>query len=492
MNHEYTLGLTEARASLATVGGKGASLARLASAGLPVPEAFYVTTAAYDRFVTESELRPRMEAILADADPDRADSLESASRAIAALFSASQTPAAIAAAIARAYGQLPGSDPAVAVRSSATAEDLPELSFAGQQETYLNIQGIEAVLEAVKRCWASLWTGRAIGYRLRHDIDQNVVSVAVVVQLLVPAEAAGILFTANPMTGARDEMVVSAAWGLGEAIVGGLVTPDTVTVEKGSLRVLSRQTAEKETMTVRVDGGTREQPVPTPLRNAPVLSDEATVELARLGARIESLYEQPMDIEWTLTDGEFAIVQARPITALPEAPVAPPQEWPLPDPKGKYMRASIVDLMPSPLSPLFATLGIDALSEGIRRLGDEYFHAPGVLPHGLMVTINGYAYMLVSYSAREWWGMLTQLLPKFPSLVRTGTRWWQEVRRPAYVRAVGEWQDCELSEMTSAELLAGARELFDAVVDHLGSLMVGTMGISAGSEGLFTSVYQKL
>ena len=185
----------------------------------------------------------------------------------------------------------------MAVRSSATAEDLPELSFAGQQETYLNVQGVPAVLAAVQRCWGSLWTPRAIGYRLQHGIYQQTVRLAVVVQRLVPAEAAGILFTADPVSGKRDHALISASWGLGEAVVGGMVTPDSLTVEKASGRVLDRNTADKQVMTVRTASATEEQPVPEALRRMPVLDDAAVARLTVLGAQIEKLYNQPMDIE---------------------------------------------------------------------------------------------------------------------------------------------------------------------------------------------------
>jgi len=353
MKPEYVLPLADPQATLAVAGGKGASLARLARAGLSVPDGFHVTTAAYRQFAAENDLQPRILAALETANPARPETLQAASRTIRDLFDQAQTPPDVAGAVAQAYAALPGKTPVVAVRSSATAEDLPDLSFAGQQETYLNVRGAEAVLDAVKRCWASLWTARAIGYRLQHGIDQNAVSLAVVVQLLVPAEAAGILFTANPVNGRRDQVVISASWGLGEAIVGGLVTPDTIIVDKGTARVLERQTADKQVMTVRVDGGTEEQPVPDELCRAPVLSDEQTAALARLGVQIEELYGMPMDIEWALADGEFAVLQARPITALPEPMAEPPTEWPPPDPKGQYVRASIAELMPEPLSPLF-------------------------------------------------------------------------------------------------------------------------------------------
>jgi rifampicin phosphotransferase len=205
----------------------------------------------------------------------------------------------------------------VAVRSSATAEDLPNLSFAGQQETYLNMRGEAQVLDAVKRCWASLWTARAISYRIRNHIAPTEVSLAVVVQRLVPADAAGIMFTANPMTGRHDQIMINAAWGLGEAIVGGLVTPDTLVVDKNSGTIVTSEINAKDVMTVCTPTGTHEEPVPMDRRRQAVLSPAQVVELARIGGRIEQLYGQPMDIEWALAADRFFIVQARPITSLP-------------------------------------------------------------------------------------------------------------------------------------------------------------------------------
>src|SRR6266496_5085127 len=210
----FILPLADVSARLSQVGGKGASLARMAAAGLPVPPGFHVTTAAYRRFVTENGLQEQILAAVASVAADHPATLEEASRQIGSLFAKSVMPDDIAGAIRQAYAELGGDDLPVAVRSSATAEDLPEMSFAGQQETYLNMHGEAMVLAAVKRCWASLWTARAIGYRARHNIAPQDVSLAVVVQELVPADAAGILFTANPLTGARDEVMINAAWGL--------------------------------------------------------------------------------------------------------------------------------------------------------------------------------------------------------------------------------------------------------------------------------------
>ena len=214
----FIVPLSDTSAGLSQVGGKGASLARLAAAGLPVPPGFHITTAAYHRFVAEYGLQEQILAAVSAAISDQPATLEEASSRIGRLFARCAMPDEIAEAIRGAYADLGEGDLPVAVRSSATAEDLPDASFAGQQETYLNIQGAEAVLEAIKRCWASLWTGRAIAYRLRQGIPSESVALAVVIQLLVPAETAGILFTANPMNGRRDE-IVAREYGI-PAVVG--------------------------------------------------------------------------------------------------------------------------------------------------------------------------------------------------------------------------------------------------------------------------------
>ena len=256
----------------------------------------------------------------------------------------------------------------MAVRSSATAEDLASASFAGQQETYLNVRGTEAVAAAVIECWASLWTARAMAYRAREGIDPDTVRLAVVVQQMVDAEAAGVMFTANPANGRRDQTVISAAWGLGESVVSGSVTTDDVVVEAGTGRVLSRRTADKEVMTVYAERGTREQPVPATRRRQAVLDDRAAAELAGYGTRITEHFGTPQDIEWARAGGEFFILQSRPITALPEPAADIPDTWPVPYPHGLYFRASIVEQLPDPLSPLFADLIDGSVSRSLRAL----------------------------------------------------------------------------------------------------------------------------
>jgi len=232
----FFLNLDSPQATLELVGGKGASLARMAAAGLPVPAGFHITTAAYRRYVNENHLSDRILSAVAQANVPTM--LNRTSAQIQALIGKGTVPNDIAATIRQRYEGL-GADTPVAVRSSATAEDLPDMSFAGQLETYLNVRGGDEVIDAVKRCWASLWTARAIGYRQRQGIRSEDISIAVIVQQLVPAQVAGVVFTANPVTGAHDELMINAAWGLGEAIVSGRVTPDTIVIDKQTGAVTS-------------------------------------------------------------------------------------------------------------------------------------------------------------------------------------------------------------------------------------------------------------
>lgn len=486
----YTLPLSDPQADLATVGGKGASLARLAKADMPVPDGFHVTTTAYQDFVVANGLQPRILAALEDADLAQPATLETASAMINHTFTTAEIPTVLSDAIIQAYAALPGIDPAVAVRSSATAEDLPEASFAGQQETFLNVYGAQAVVEAVRKCWASLWTARAIGYRLRQGISPESVALAVVVQLLIPAQAAGIMFTANPLTGKRSELVINAAWGLGEAVVGGLVTPDTIAVDRLTGRVVQRETANKQVMTVRTQAGTQEVPVPDSLKKKPVLNDKQATELAHLGAQIEQLYSTPMDIEWALTSSpeRFAILQARPVTALPPAPV----EWIPPHPKGTYMRTSVVDLMPDPLRPLFITLGIPSLRQQMQVMGKRVIGAEPILGDDYYTTINSYAYMNAHFPLKGWIWILFSMIPSYPRLLRSLVPIWRDEMHPEYQASVARMKEKVPAEMSNAELWQAAQENVDAAMYYVTALLFATMGASSGAEMLLTKVYESL
>ena len=488
MTTPYTLPLDDLNATLETVGGKGASLARLRRTELPVPGGFHVTTAAYRQFVAENNLQTKLLDILATADPTQPSTLENASQRINDLFVTSPIPAEVADAIQAAYARLSGVDPTVAVRSSATAEDLPDLSFAGQQETFLNIAGLQSVHAAVRRCWASLWTARAIAYRLQHKVDQNAVALAVVVQLLIDAESAGILFTANPMNGRRDEMLINAAWGLGEAIVGGHVTPDTLTVDKQTAKLKQSQIADKAVMTVRTAGGTIEQPVPDERRKLATLSEAQVTRLVELAKQIEALYGIPQDIEWCQAGGKLYILQSRPITSLPAAPL----EWPRRDPKGLYMRGSLVDLLPDPLSPLFETMGIPAVVRGAYRAGRILTGSEPVLHDEYFTSINHYAYMNAGFPPNAWWWIITRMIPAYPRMLKRLIPFWRDELLPGYRQSVERLSKASLADLSAGQLWQAAQELNGEAMYYMASLLFATMGASAGAEMLITNVYQKL
>jgi pyruvate,water dikinase len=306
-------------ADVALVGGKGANLGELVGAGIPVPVAFCVTTGAYRRFMEQNGLTEPVAEYLATIDYDDPVAVGASAGAIRALLVSAPIPDEVATEVTAAYQELEEqlvAEVAVAVRSSATAEDLPGASFAGQQETYLSLVGPAAVLEGIRRCWSSLWTDRAISYRHRQGFDHLGVAVAVVVQEMFPATVSGVLFTANPVTSNPDQFFLNASWGLGEAVVAGRVNPDQLVVAKPSLAVVTREIADKAVMTVTNPSGrgASDVAVPEARRRLPALRDPEIAELCRLAQRIEDHYGFPQDVEWGLADGRFAILQAREVT----------------------------------------------------------------------------------------------------------------------------------------------------------------------------------
>ena len=303
------------------VGGKGAGLARLVDLGMPVPPGFCVSVEAYQRFVEAAGLEDVLQRFLRDLDSADLQSLASRSAELQRSFLAANVPADLAQEIERAYRKLAGltgdPEPRVAVRSSATAEDLPQASFAGQHDSYLGILGETALRDAVKRCWASMWNPQAVHYRHTNEIDHAHSLMSVVVQHMAPSVTAGVLFTANPISGDPSEIVINASWGLGESVVGGSVDPDTFVVERVSHHVRTRTIATKESSVEPDRGsGTREVAVLPELQNRPSLTDDQVVELASLAIRIEEGHGAPQDIEWAHDGALFHILQARPITSF--------------------------------------------------------------------------------------------------------------------------------------------------------------------------------
>lgn len=309
---------------LSLVGGKAANLGEMTQAGLPVPPGFCVTTVAYAAVAEGAGLDAEL-AELATLRPNNATALEQCAAVVRSRLLSAPVPAAISEAITQAYLALGDEGAAVAVRSSATAEDLALASFAGQQDTYLNICGVDAVLDAVRRCWASLWTNRAVQYRASHGIDPRGVQLAVVVQRMVDAQVSGVLFTANPLTGRRRQAVIDASPGLGEAVVSGAVNPDHFVINTTTGEIVERHLGDKR-LIIRAlaDGGTQKIER-TAADNQPCLTDETIRALAQLGARVEAHYATPQDTEWAIDDaGVLWLTQTRPITTLFPLPADAP------------------------------------------------------------------------------------------------------------------------------------------------------------------------
>ena len=519
-------------ADLETVGGKGHSLVRLVGAGYPVPPGFVVASGAYRRFVADHGLEKRILELARPAVVDGTASFEAASTDIRQLFDAG-LPADLIADISRAYARLSSAiDPAVAVRSSANAEDLPEASFAGQQETYLNVRGAQAVTAAVKDCWASLWTPQAMNYRHEMGIDSGSVAMAVVVQIMVPAEVSGILFTANPGTGERGEMIVNASFGLGEAVVGGQVTPDTFVIDRETLTPKDTVVGAKVLMVVpAADGGTRIEAIAAKRQRESSLGEDRASELAALAVEVERTFDGvPQDIEWAYcaaagnSTTRFRILQSRPITNLPPPP---PKNVTWPEiPGAQLLKRQVAENMPDPLSPLFEDLYLRALfdvqkwPEGWEWKGNE---TRNWMKNFVIITVNGYAYQPIYHrgagdwdkhvakthaaqSERSWWANLkaTFALPefmiaemkrspmprwmylfarslrtfrKYPAIVR-----WESEQLPAYLAAISEWEDRHYASLADSELLAGMKSLTVAEARYWLALrsVIGTAKLTDG------------
>ena len=337
--------LNTPQASLETIGGKGANLAKIARAGFSVPNGFFIPTSVYRDFVQHNALSDPLAETLRNIDPTSPEALSAASDTIRARFTESVVPSSLIYALEVAWRWL-GAKP-VAVRSSATAEDLPELSFAGQQDTFLNVIGDQAILEAVVACWSSLWTARAIGYRARNDIPHEDVSLSVVVQNMVQSEASGVLFTANPLTGVRSEVVIDATLGLGEALVGGHVEPDHYVVDSHQNAIMDTFLGSKAVvMHGQASGGVITQERDAADRQA--IPNEIILELAKTGKQIEALYGFPQDIEWAwVPDAGIHILQSRPVTSLYPIP-----EGMGPDPLKVFFSFGAVQGLLDPMTPL--------------------------------------------------------------------------------------------------------------------------------------------
>ncbi|MBR0271093.1 MAG: phosphoenolpyruvate synthase [Methanobrevibacter sp.] len=308
------------KSDIAIAGGKGANLGELTQAGIPVPPGFVVTAETYQKFMEDTGINDKVLDILDKIDINDTKALQAAAEEIKSIIVETPIPDDMIMFIKEAYNQLcqrvGEDDTDVAIRSSATAEDLPEASFAGQQDTFLHVSGDEEVIEYVRKCWASLFEARAIFYREENNFEHSKVLIAVVVQKMAIADKAGVMFTVNPSTG-EDIALIEGSWGLGEAVVSGDVTPDNYQVAKANNEIINVTISDKKVMYTNDEKGTSVKvDVPEDMRNERVLSDEELIELTEMGKRVQAHYGEPMDTEWAFERDNLFLLQARPITTL--------------------------------------------------------------------------------------------------------------------------------------------------------------------------------
>ncbi|MBQ2654417.1 MAG: phosphoenolpyruvate synthase [Methanobrevibacter sp.] len=311
------------KSDIGIAGGKGANLGELTQAGIPVPPGFVVTAETYEKFMEDAGINDKVMDILDKIDINDTKALQAASEEIKSIINEAPIPEDMVLFITEAYNQLcqrvGEDDTDVAIRSSATAEDLPEASFAGQQDTFLHVSGNDEVIEYIRKCWASLFEARAIFYREENDFEHSKVYIAVVVQKMANADKAGVMFTVNPSTG-EEIALIEGSWGLGEAVVSGDVTPDNYQVDKKDNEIINVTISDKKVMYTNDENGTSiKVDVPEDKRNERVLSDEELIELTEMGKRVQAHYGEPMDTEWAFENGNLFLLQARPITTLGDA-----------------------------------------------------------------------------------------------------------------------------------------------------------------------------
>jgi pyruvate, water dikinase len=304
---------------LALVGGKGANLGELTNAGIPVPPGFIVTSQAYYDFLTKTGISPKIKELLTGLNRHDSKKLQQIAEEIQQIIIKSEVPSDLVKSVKEAYRKM--GQGLVAVRSSATAEDLPDASFAGQQSTFLNMQGEDQVVAAIKACWASLFNARAIFYRSEQNFDHFQVGIAVPVQRMVQSQVSGVMFTLEPVTSDKDKITIEAVYGLGEAIVSGEVTPDLFIIDKKTMKIVSKQISQQEWQLIKNPQGTKgeaniKQAIPVSLQISQKISDEEILKLAAIGSNIEKHYNFPQDIEWAKEGQNLYITQARPVTTI--------------------------------------------------------------------------------------------------------------------------------------------------------------------------------
>jgi len=457
--------LTASDINLANCGGKGNAMAELARAGFPVPPGFCVTVGAYSAFTQAHGIATFIQQLLSKTAIEDLTQLHDAAQQIQAQFAAHAHNAAFTVQLRDAYMDLGGGP--VAVRSSATAEDLPDQSFAGQHDSYLNISGFDALAEHIKRCWASLWNAHAISYRHQAGIGQQDIAMAVIVQRMIPADVSGVLFTTDPQGLNAQNMVLDATAGLGDALVGGETEADHYIISRTQHEVQEHK-----------PGNT----------TSPTLSPNQVKALAAVGQQVEEEFEgTPQDIEWAIADDTVWVLQSRPITTLAEHRLS----WEAPYPGAQLIRRQVVENMPAPLSPLFETLYLgraldQAMDNMLEIMGlpvdiDEYVTRP------LFITVNGYGYCRYDFHAN--WGVLRQLpriiswyVRRLPGWLKTLVPNWQTQGLPGYLQQIETWRQQDPGRLNDQSLWQGIQALTQADAEYWFQITL-VMGVAKVSEG---------
>lgn len=512
--------------SVANAGGKAATLSRLLRAGFHVPKGFVIVTDAYARFVDANRLTPIIAAIWERIDPANLNTFDAASRQIRGLCQEGSLPAEIANPIRAFYNERVPVDRTVAVRSSATAEDRADASFAGQQDSYLNIIGEGALLDAVVRCWSSLWTARAIAYRMQRGIRPEEVKMAVIVQLMVPATMSGVLFTVNPMNGDPEQMVINATWGLGSILVGGEITPDTYIAHRSNGDLIESKLADKRVMVTLDDAHMQEVDVDVSQRIKSSLSPLHISALVALGRQLEKFLGAPQDIEWSITRGRIYILQSRPITtqsgflsyratgddAWPPLTHSTPRSYDL------WTQADLGERWPEPITPLtwstwqpiteasmmqsFQGLNARFLREieWVRRAYGRAYLNEGALAY---VLHEGYGMPASSFSQglgsvpdlvkqyEHWrWGTLIRRIPLILQQVRSWEKQIKQFERdfPQIERWVDQFMARDLSTASDADLWSEAQgiwqERIETYIGYHSAVTSTSMNAYSQMEGL--------
>jgi rifampicin phosphotransferase len=458
------------------VGGKATNLGHLATAGFAVPAGFTVTTLAYAEFMNTSGLERAVNEIVNTIDYRDTTALEAQTNRIRTMMLDTEFPSGIAAAITQAYRELgetlpPDAQNLCAVRSSGTAEDLADSSFAGLHDTYLDISGIEAILAAVKRCWSSLWTARATAYRHDRGFAHSDARLAVVIQKMVDAKVAGVMFTANPVTAAVKEIVVNASWGLGESVVSGIVTPDEYVIARGSLHLKQCRLGSKALRIVRdrVSGqGTIQEAVPTSEREKLTLSESQIAELAQLGQSVAAHFgDLPQDIEWALADDTFFLLQARPVTGVEFSWDEDLEYWQFQNEADDtiYTRAWADEYWNGPITPLHYSYRAKELSE-CHHTAQTLYGNPDIANMRTWKYYKSEAYF-ASNMEREWViRSLPQSLRIAGSLNKLPPSWWPAVQRESFSWLRYAWIFARIKVLNDRSAPFKFFRVFDDRIEH--------------------------